>query len=149
MGTDELAALRRQVAEPLSHPDLAAARTDAGLALDWAMEHFYSLPEHIVTGTASAAEMSALLAGPPPEVGRGFGDAFAEYRERIVPYAFRIGSPRFLAFIASAPTLPAVIGEMLCAATNSFAGVWREGAGPTQVERIVLGWFKDWLGYPP
>ena len=41
------------------------------------------------------------------------------------------------------------IGELLCAATNQFAGVWREGAGPTQVERIVLDWFKEWLGYPP
>jgi glutamate/tyrosine decarboxylase-like PLP-dependent enzyme len=149
MPTDELAALRRQVAEPLSHPDLAAARTDAAAALDWAIEQFYSIPEQKVTGTASPAEMAELLAEQPPEVGRYFGDAFAEYRERIVPYAFRIGSPRFLAFIASAPTLPAVIGEMLCAATNHFAGVWREGAGPTQVERIVLDWFKDWLGYPP
>jgi len=148
MPTDDLAALRRLVAEPLPHPTLTAARADAGAALDWALQHFYSVPEHKVSGTASAAEMAALLAGRPPEVGLGFGDAFETYRERIVPYAYRIGSPRFLAFVGSAPTLPSVIGEMLCAATNHFAGVWREGAGPSQVERIVLDWFKEWLGYP-
>src|SRR5437899_1269622 len=149
MPTDDLAALRRRVSEPLPHPDLAVAHADAGAALDWALQHFYSVPDQKVTGTASAAEMAALLAAAPPEVGRGFDEAFATYRERIAPYAFLIGNPRFLAFIASAPTVPAVIGEMLCAATNQFAGVWREGAGPTQVERIVLDWFKEWLGYPP
>jgi len=148
MPTDDLVRLRRRVAEALPHPGRATAQADAQIALDWALQHFYSLPEQRVTGTASAAEMTALLAAPPPEVGRGFQDAFATYRERIDPYAFRIGSPRFLAFIASAPTIPAVVGELLCAATNQFAGVWREGAGPTQVERIVLDWFKDWLGYP-
>src|SRR5205823_14464918 len=29
-----------------------------------------------------------------------------------------------------------------------FAGSWMESAGPSQVELEVLGWFKDWLGYP-
>ena len=148
MRIDDLAALRRLVAEPLPHPDPATARADARLALDWALEHFYSVPDQKVSGTATAAEMTKLLAGPPPEVGRDFADAFATYRDRIVPYAYRIGSPRFLAFVGSAPTLPAVIGEMLCAATNQFAGVWREGAGPSQVERVVLDWFKQWIGYP-
>jgi glutamate/tyrosine decarboxylase-like PLP-dependent enzyme len=149
MHTDELAALRKRVSQPLPHPDLAAGRTDAAVALDWALQHFYSIPDQKVTGRASAAEMTELLTAPAPEVGRGFGEAFATYRERVVPYAFHIGSPRFLAFVGSAPTLPAVIGELLCAATNHFAGVWREGAGPTQVERIVLDLFKEWLGYPP
>src|SRR5262249_49777153 len=134
----DLAGLRNLVAEPLPHPDLEAARGDGVAALDWALQHFYSLSEQKVTGTGSAAEMAALLAGPAPEVGRGFGDVFAEYCERIAPHAFRLGNPRFLAFVASAPTIPTVIAEMLCAATNQFAGVWREGAGPAQVERIVL-----------
>ena len=107
MPTDDLAALRRLVAEPLPHPDLTAARADAAVALEWALEHFYSVPDQKVSGTASPAEMAKLLAGPAPEDGRSFGNAFASYCERIVPYAFRIGSPRFLAFVGSAPTLPA------------------------------------------
>ena len=27
-------------------------------------------------------------------------------------------------------------------------GSWMEAAGPTQLELEVLGWFKDWVGYP-
>lgn len=40
------------------------------------------------------------------------------------------------------------LGELLCAGTNFFGGVWLEAAGPTQVELVVLDWFKQWLGFP-
>jgi aromatic-L-amino-acid/L-tryptophan decarboxylase len=53
-----------------------------------------------------------------------------------------------LAFIASAPVVPAVIGELLCAGCNYFAGNWANAAGPTEVELVVLDWFRDWLGMP-
>jgi Pyridoxal-dependent decarboxylase conserved domain len=29
-----------------------------------------------------------------------------------------------------------------------YAGSWMESAGPSQVKFEVLGWFKDWAGYP-
>jgi glutamate/tyrosine decarboxylase-like PLP-dependent enzyme len=92
--------------------------------------------------------LAALLLEPPPEVGRDFAASFAAFRERIAPYAYHIDHPRFLAFIPAAPVVPAVVGELLCAGCNFFAGVWREGAGPAEVERVVLGWFRDWLGLP-
>src|SRR6266849_251464 len=63
-------------------------------------------------------------------------------------HAFRTNHPRFLAFIPSAPNFLSVLGELLCAGTNFFCGVWREGAGPSQGERIVLDWFRELLGLP-
>src|SRR5262249_14166943 len=41
-----------------------------------------------------------------------------------------------------------VLADWLCAGTNFFAGVWKEAPGPTQVEIIVLDWFKELLGLP-
>jgi glutamate/tyrosine decarboxylase-like PLP-dependent enzyme len=66
----------------------------------------------------------------------------------VTPHAFRTSHPRFLAFIPSAPTFLSVLGELLCAGTNFFAGVWLEASGPTEVELIVLDWFKEFVGYP-
>src|SRR5207247_4546197 len=56
--------------------------------------------------------------------------------------------PRFAAFIPGAPNLVSVLGDWLCSATNFFCGVWLEAPGPTQVELLVLDWFKEFLGYP-
>jgi len=41
-----------------------------------------------------------------------------------------------------------VLGDLLCAGTNFFCGVWLEAAGPSQVELLVLDWFKQFLGCP-
>ena len=48
-----------------------------------------------------------------------------------------------------APTFLSVLGDLLCAGTNFFAGVWLEASGPTQVELVVLDWFRELLGMPP
>ena len=93
--------------------------------------------------------MEALLREPPPEAGpRLRRRAGRVRRRRSPPYAFRINHPRFLAFVPGAPTFLSVLGDLLCAGTNFFAGVWLEAAGPAQVELVVLDWFKDFLGCP-
>jgi glutamate/tyrosine decarboxylase-like PLP-dependent enzyme len=93
--------------------------------------------------------MEALLREPAPEQGRDFADVLAEFQDKVASYAFRINHPRFLAFIPSGVTIVSVLGELLCAGTNFFAGVWIEGSGPSQVELVVLDWFRDLLGLPP
>jgi hypothetical protein len=44
------------------------------------------------------------------------------------------------------PLRRATATEML--ATNVYASTWLESPGPSQVEIEVLGWFKEWIGYP-
>ena len=48
----------------------------------------------------------------------------------------------------SAGTWPGALGDFVASACNVYAGSWMESAGPTQLELEVLGWFKDWVGYP-
>jgi aromatic-L-amino-acid decarboxylase len=92
--------------------------------------------------------MEELLREPAPECGQAFSQVLNEFKEKVARYAIRIDHPRFLAFIPTAPTFISVLAEFLCAGTNYFGGVWLEAAGPSQVERVVIDWFKDWLGYP-
>jgi aromatic-L-amino-acid/L-tryptophan decarboxylase len=117
-------------------------------ALKWLAEQDAGLAETRLGTSIPPAEFDALLRRAPPEQGRDFADVLMEFGKHIAPHAKRLDHPRFLAFIASAPVAPAVIGELLCAGTNYFAGNWLHGAGPTEVELVVLDWFRDWLGMP-
>jgi glutamate/tyrosine decarboxylase-like PLP-dependent enzyme len=141
-------ALRRELEQPLPHPDASQTRQLAASAVDWLTDHFNSLPAQTIGRTASRTEMEILLREPPPQDGRSFAQVLEEFTEQVVPYAFRVNHPRFLAFIPSAPTIVSVLGDMLCAGTNFFGGVWLEAAGPSQVEIIVLDWLKQFLGFP-
>lgn len=146
---DRLDDLRRELASPLSHPDLAALRAMSSRAVAWVLHHFSTLPEQAVGKTAGRAELEALLREPPPEGGSDFSQVLNAFAQKVAPHAFRTNHPRFLAFIPSAPNYISVLADFLCSATNFFSGVWLEAAGPSLVELIVLDWFKEFLGCPP
>jgi len=141
--------LRAELADPLPHADPHAMRTLGDQVLGWVMHHFSTLGEQAIGRTATREEMEALLREPPPERGEEFARAFADFQEKVAPFAFRVNHPRFLAFVPGAPTFVSVLGDLLCAGTNFFAGVWLEAAGPAEVELVVLDWFRTFLGYPP
>jgi glutamate/tyrosine decarboxylase-like PLP-dependent enzyme len=141
--------LRAELAGPLPHPDPETMRELGDQVLGWVVDHFSSLPEQPIGLTASRAAMEALLREPPPEHGCDFARVLADFQEKVAPFAFRVNHPRFLAFVPGAPTFLSVLGDLLCAGTNFFAGVWLEAAGPSEVELVVLDWFREFLGYPP
>jgi glutamate/tyrosine decarboxylase-like PLP-dependent enzyme len=140
--------LRAELARSLPHPDASQSKQLATDAVEWLTNHFDSLPRQAIGMTASRKDMEKLLSESPPDAGRPFANVIQEFAEHVVPYAFRVNHPRFLAFIPSAPNLVSVLGDMLCAGTNFFAGVWLEAPGPTQVEIVVLDWLKQFLGFP-
>jgi aromatic-L-amino-acid decarboxylase len=133
---------------PLPHPDPDALRGYGMQALDWVLHHFATLPDQSIGRTLSRAELDALLHEPPPEAGTPFPEVLAEFAAKVAPNAYRPNHPRFLAFIPGAPNFVSVLGDLLCGGTNFFAGVWLEASGPTEVELVVLEWFKQFLGYP-
>jgi aromatic-L-amino-acid decarboxylase len=140
--------LRRELASPLPHPDQVALCAMSQQTVEWILQYFATLSQQPVGRTAGRTEMESLLREPPPEQGDEFSHVLAEFQHKIASYAFRTNHPRFLAFIPSAPNFISVLADFLCSGTNFFASVWLEAAGPSEVELVVLDWFKAFLGYP-
>jgi aromatic-L-amino-acid decarboxylase len=93
-------------------------------------------------------ELEPSFAGPPPEGGQEPDAVLKWVLENVLPKAGRIDHPRFFAFIPSSPTWPSILGEMLATGFNVFQGTWLESAGPSQLELVVVDWFREWLGLP-
>jgi len=140
--------LRMELKEPLEHPDWAACEQTGMEVVRWLVRHHVTLSEQPIGRTGSREQVEALLGGPAPEHGRAFAEVLQEFTNKVMPNAFKTNHPRFLAFIPGAPNFPSILGELLCAGTNFFAGVWLEAAGPSQVELTVLEWFRVLLGMP-
>ena len=98
---------------------------------------------------AAPSEMRRRLAGPAPEQGAPYDDVLALLEHDVLPFRARGDHPRFFAFIPYCGTWPGALGDFVASAANVYASTWMEAAGPTQVELEVLGWFKEWVGYPP
>ena len=97
---------------------------------------------------ATPAEMRERLHGPPPEQPEPFDEILAGLDRDVLPFASRDGHPTFFGFVPFAGTWPGALGDLIASACNLYVGSWMESAGPSQVELEVLGWFKEWIGYP-
>ena len=116
--------------------------------VDLLMDRYAGLREGPAWQGGRRGELEALLREPPPQEARNPDEVLERAVSQILPRAGRIDHPRFLAFIPSSPTWPSVLADFLTTGFNIFAGTWLESAGPSQLELVVLGWFREWLGLP-
>ena len=88
------------------------------------------------------------LMADPPEAGRPAVEVIEQAAREILPFATRLDHPRCFGFVPSAPTWPGVLADFMAAAYNINAFTWLVASGPSQVELVVIDWFRRWLGYP-
>jgi aromatic-L-amino-acid decarboxylase len=111
-------------------------------------EHLSSLRDQPAYVTLDRASARRLFDTRPPESPTSFDEILQRFRERVVAHHAREPHPRFLGYIPSCPTFPAVMGDWLATGFNFFAGVNMVAAAPTEIELIVLEWFRRWMGMP-
>ena len=116
--------------------------------IDLIVHRWANLREGPAWQFGSRRELEPLLSGDPPEEGQDPEVVLRRAVDDVLPRAGRIDHPRFFAFIPSSPTWPSVLGDMLATGFNIFQGTWLESAGPSQLELVVMDWFRDWLGFP-
>ena len=97
---------------------------------------------------ATRTALEALLREPAPEQGQDPLAVLERAVRDVLPVAARVDHPRFFAFVPSAPTWPGVIADYLAAGFNTFQGTWLGSGGPSQLELVVIDWFRQWIGYP-
>ena len=129
MEPDEMLALARRAAE------LIVTRIE-------------TLPDGPAWRGGSRSELEAVMREDPPEEGRPAQEVLERAARDILPVASRVDHPRFFAFVPSSPTWPGVLADFMAAGHNIFQGTWLGASGPSQLEVVVLDWFRDWISYP-
>jgi aromatic-L-amino-acid decarboxylase len=116
--------------------------------VDWMVQRVARLRESTLGQELSREETERLLREAMPEEPSDFDRVFDEYVRHVAPNVIHLDHPRFFAFIPSAPSFVSMLADALVAGTNVFAGTWLESSGPSQVELVVIDWFKEMLGLP-
>ncbi len=116
--------------------------------VDWLVDRVAHLRDSSLGKKLTREEAEKLLREPMPEEPSSFERVFDEYARNVAPNAMQLDHPRFFAFIPSAPNFVSILADALMAGSNVFAGTWLESSGPSQVELVVVDWFKRMLGLP-
>ncbi len=92
--------------------------------------------------------LEAQFLADPPEDGRPPAEVIESALHDILPCSMRLDHPRCFGFVPSSTTWPGVLADFMAAAYNVNACTWLVASGPSQVELVVLEWFRKWVGYP-
>ncbi len=117
-------------------------------ASELVVERIEKLPQGDAWDGDFRASLENKLMMNPPEKGRPGEEVLEEAARDILRYATRLDHPKCFAFIPSAPTWPGVLADFMAAGFNINACTWLVASGASQVELVVLDWFRRWLGYP-
>jgi aromatic-L-amino-acid/L-tryptophan decarboxylase len=128
--------------------DPASMRRAGYQVIDWIVARLANMRETSLGEELTREETEKLLREPLPEQPSPFESVFEKFTRHVAPNAMQLDHPRFFAFIPSAPNFVSILADALVAGTNVFAGTWLESSGPSQVELVVIDWFKQILGLP-
>jgi aromatic-L-amino-acid/L-tryptophan decarboxylase len=121
-------------------------REDGAAALEWAARYLERVGELPVLAQVAPGDLSANLPTSAPEQPETFADVLRDLDELLLPAMTHWQSPRFFAYFAVTSSEPAILAELLAAALNQVAIVWRATPASTELELRVADWVRQLLG---
>ncbi len=96
----------------------------------------------------SASEITAALGPSITAGGIGADETLRRFVDVLEPACLSVDHPRYLAFVPSAATEIAILGDLVVSACSIYGGSWLEGSGAVWAENEVLAWLAQLAGLP-
>ena len=123
-------------------------REDGAATVEWVARYLERLPELPVLAQVEPGEIRARLPASPPEEGEPFSAVLRDLDEVLMPGITNWQHPRFFAYFSITSSEPAMLAELLAAALNQVAILWRTAPASTELEGLVLDWVAQLIGLP-
>jgi aromatic-L-amino-acid/L-tryptophan decarboxylase len=114
--------------------------------IDWLAEYLDHVADLPVLSQLEPGDLQAQLPGSPPERGEPMAQIIADVDRLIVPALTHWSHPSFFAYFATSTSAPGIFGELLTAAFDNKAMLWRTSPASTELEEVTLDWLRQMMG---
>ena len=128
--------------------DAGAYRRALHEVADLIADYAESLPERPVLPPVEPGSIAPLFPAEPPEEPEPLDTILADYRRLVEPHATAWNHPGFMAYFPTSSSAAGVIGELLMASLAQNTFLWRTSPIGTELETVVVSWFRQALGLP-
>jgi len=128
------------------HPELF--RMYANQVVDWITSYLTDPERFPVLARVKPGEVRAALPSSAPDDPEPLDRMLVDFERVILPGMTHWNHPGFFAYFSISGSAPGILGELLCAALNVNAMLWRTSPAATELEEVVLGWLRKLLGLP-
>ena len=123
-------------------------RQAAHQAVDWIAGYLANPRQYPVLAQVKPGGLIDQLPRSAPERGESFQAILADFEKLVLPAVTHWNHPGFMAYFACTGSTPAILAEMLAAALNTNAILWKTSPAVTELEQVSLDWLRQWLGLP-
>ena len=101
-----------------------------------------------ITPAKSRQEIASLFDEPLPDEPQAMEAILREVEAKIVANSTLCLSPRFFGYINGSGNQAAIVGDLLASAMNQICAKWHFSPAASEVERRVIQWIAEFIGYP-
>jgi aromatic-L-amino-acid/L-tryptophan decarboxylase len=116
--------------------------------VDWIADYLTHVGEYPVLAQTVPGDIRQALPNKPPVEPEAMETILADFERVLLPGITHWNSPGFLAYFSITGSGPGILGEMLSAALNVNAMLWRTSPAATELEQVTLDWLRQMLGLP-
>jgi aromatic-L-amino-acid decarboxylase len=114
--------------------------------IDWIANYFDRIEDLPVLSQIEPGDLKAQLPSVPPQKGEAMEEIIADVDRLIVPALTHWSHPSFFAYFATSTSAPGIFGELLSAAFDNKAMLWRTSPASTELEEVTLDWLRQMMG---
>jgi len=115
---------------------------------DWMADYLAGIDALPVFPSISPGTILERLRSEPPDRGEPMAAVLEDFRDIVVPGLTHWNHPAFFGYFAITASGPGILGEMLTAALNVNAMVWRSAPAATELEDLTTDWVRRLLRLP-
>ncbi|HYE16262.1 MAG TPA: pyridoxal-dependent decarboxylase, partial [Pyrinomonadaceae bacterium] len=116
--------------------------------VDWVADYLAHVGRLPVLAQVRPGELRSQLPQSPPERGEPMPEIVADVDRLITPALTHWNHPSFFAYFATSASAPGILGELLAAAFDAKAMLWRTSPASTELEEVALDWLRQMTGLP-
>ena len=136
--------------QPLAVDDMdpQTFRSQGQQVVEWIATYLDHVGTYPVLAQSAPGDISRSLPGSPPFQPESMEVILADVERLLLPGITHWNAPGFLAYFGIAASGPGILGEMLMAALNVNAMLWRTSPAAIELEQVTLDWLRQLLGLP-
>ncbi|MBI3796761.1 MAG: amino acid decarboxylase [Deltaproteobacteria bacterium] len=117
-------------------------------AADWVASYLETVGDYPVLARVTPGAIAATLPWSAPLQGESLETILQDIDRLILPGITHWNHPAFFAYFGISGSGPGIVGELLSAALNVNAMLWRTSPAATELEQRTLAWVAEMLGLP-
>jgi aromatic-L-amino-acid decarboxylase len=138
--------LQKGLAPALGDMDKEEFRRFGHELIDWIANYFDRIEGLPVLAAIEPGDLKSQLPSSPPLHGEPMEKILADIDRMIVPAITHWSHPSFFAYFATSTSAPGIFGELLSAAFDNKAMLWRTSPASTELEEVSLDWLRQMMG---